>query len=94
MNYTVHTVNAILIGAGQRGAQVYGAFARRNPKDIRFVAAAPSSAVTTGSLRKMRRRTGANCSPVPNWQTALSSARRTISTSPPRWLRWMQDIMW
>lgn len=44
MNYTVHTVNAILIGAGQRGAQVYGAFARRNPKDIRFVAVAEPDA--------------------------------------------------
>lgn len=33
-------VKAILIGAGQRGAQVYGAFARRNPNDIVFVAVA------------------------------------------------------
>ena len=29
-----------MIGAGQRGAQVYGAFARRNPNDIVFVAVA------------------------------------------------------
>lgn len=34
------TVKALLIGAGQRGAQVYGAFALRNPKDIQFVAVA------------------------------------------------------
>ena len=44
MNNTVKTVKAILIGAGQRGAQVYGAFARRNPKDIQFVAVAEPDA--------------------------------------------------
>lgn len=44
MNNTVNTVKAILIGAGQRGAQVYGAFARRNPKDIQFVAVAEPDA--------------------------------------------------
>ncbi len=33
-------VKAILIGAGQRGAQVYGAYALQNPRAIRFVAVA------------------------------------------------------
>ncbi len=34
------SVKAILIGAGQRGAQVYGAYALKHPEDIRFVAVA------------------------------------------------------
>lgn len=38
------TVKALLIGAGQRGAQVYGEFALRNPKDIQFVAVAEPDA--------------------------------------------------
>lgn len=33
-------VKAILIGAGQRGAQVYGAYALRHPDEIQFVAVA------------------------------------------------------
>lgn len=33
-------VSAILIGAGQRGAQVYGAYALQHPKDIYFTAVA------------------------------------------------------
>ena len=33
-------VSAILIGAGQRGAQVYGAYALSHPKDIEFIAVA------------------------------------------------------
>jgi len=33
-------IDAIMIGAGQRGADVYGAYALRNPEQIRFVAVA------------------------------------------------------
>lgn len=33
-------VSAILIGAGQRGAQVYGEYALSHPKDIAFIAVA------------------------------------------------------
>lgn len=33
-------VTAILIGAGQRGAQVYGSYALKHPKEIQFVAVA------------------------------------------------------
>lgn len=32
--------SAILIGAGQRGAQVYGAYALSHPKNIAFIAVA------------------------------------------------------
>ena len=44
MSQNLKTVEAIMIGAGQRGAQVYGAFAERNPKDIKFVAVAEPNA--------------------------------------------------
>lgn len=44
MSEKMKIVQAVMIGAGQRGAQVYGAFALRNPKDIQFVAVAEPDA--------------------------------------------------
>ena len=34
------TIQAILIGAGQRGSEVYGAYALRHPEQLQFVAVA------------------------------------------------------
>ncbi len=40
MTETSRPIHAILIGAGQRGADVYGAYALKHPEQIRFVAVA------------------------------------------------------
>ena len=83
-------VKAILIGAGQRGAQVYGAFARRNPNDIVFVAVAePDEA-----RRKEFCRDHGICpdNAVEDWHELLE--RRTTSTLPLQWRLCRRDTMW
>jgi predicted dehydrogenase len=37
---THHPIEVVLIGAGQRGAEVYGAYALRHPEQLRFIAVA------------------------------------------------------
>ena len=90
-------VSAILIGAGQRGAQVYGEYALSHPKDIAFIAVAePDDARRAEFCLQhgiLPNTTGTLCWSAPNLPTAFLSAHRIINIFCPLLLRWKRDTM-
>lgn len=64
------TVKAILLGAGQRGAQVYGAYALRHPEEIQFVAVAEPDAARRAEF--CRDHTISSENAVEDWQELLA----------------------
>ena len=64
------TVKAMLLGAGQRGAQVYGAYALRHPEEIQFVAVAEPDAARRAEF--CRDHTISSENAVEDWQELLA----------------------
>ncbi len=69
----VEPIQAVLIGAGQRGAEVYGGYALRHPQQLRFVAVAEPD-----EARRARFATQHNLPPqnqFPSWEALFERPR-------------------
>ncbi len=69
-----HPVEAVLIGAGQRGAEVYGEYAIRHPEDVRIIAVAEPDVVRRNWFGDRHRIPAKNR--FPTWEPLLEQPAR------------------